>query len=269
MSEYEQEQDIPTFPAHGKSICAGSPRVYCDPLFDRLRMPRAPHWSVAWSDLMMTMFIFFVVMFVYQEVDREIVPGHGPLGSEVGLETGTGVMGRGGGTIGVGNAVRLYDLSKKIIDEEELKSFASVELAPDRTIKIILTGDLLFDSGQTALQAAARQALAKMVPLLRRTSYVIHVAGHTDNQPISTEKFPSNWELSLLRAGTVARFLIKQSSLPENRFIVEGYGSCRPLVANDTEEHRAVNRRVEIIVSREIPLTSVGIDNYPLSAHEL
>ena len=269
MKEEFFKHNSPTAPVSlpGKNLTG--PRVYCDDIFDRLRMPRAPHWSVAWSDLMMTMFILFVVLFVYQQADKKIVSGSGPLGSEVGLETGTGVMGNGGGSIEVGNSVRFYDFSKQIINQEKLHNFATVELAPDRTVKIVLTGDLLFTSAKTELKTAARKSLVKMIPLLQQTPYLIHVAGHTDNQPINTGKFPSNWELSLLRAATVARFLIKQSGLPENRFIVEGYGSCRPLAANDTPQHRAQNRRVEIIISREIPLTSVGINNYPLSAHEL
>ncbi len=269
MNENKFVQKQQPLPDEFHSACSDSPKVYCDDIFDRLRMPRAPHWSVAWSDLMMTMFIFFVVLFVYQQADKEIITGSGPSGAEVGLKTGTGVMGTGGGSIEIGNTVKFYDLSKQVINKEELNKFASVELSPDHTIKIILTGDLLFDSSRAGLKAKARKSLAKMIPLLKQTPYIIHVAGYTDNRPINTGNFPSNWELSLLRAATVARFLIAQSGLAENRFIVEGYGSCRPIVANDTPEHRAENRRVEIIISREIPLTSVGINNYPLSAHEM
>ncbi len=263
---FEYNKSLPT---DTQAAYPGSPRLYCDDIFDRMRMPRAPNWSVAWSDLMMTMFIFFMVLFIAHQADKEFVPGAGPMGSEVGLETGTGVMGHGGGSIEVGNVARFYDLSRQTLDQQELHDFASVELSPDRTVKIILTGDLLFASGQTAIKPAARRSLDKMIPLLRETPYIIHVAGHTDNRPIHTGRFPSNWELSLLRAATVARFLIADSRLPENRFVVQGYGSSRPLAANDTPEHRAENRRVEIIISREMPITSVGISNYPLSAYEL
>lgn len=239
-------------------------RPYSEDSFDRMRMPRNPHWSVAWSDLMMTMFILFTVMYVYKSVDVEFLTGEG-LGSDIGSEMGTGVMGdKGGGTIGSAPDIdsemlltKVYRLGRQTLDQEELNEFATVDLAPDKTVRIILQSDLLFDLGKADLKPAARKSLYKIVPILQQTPYMINVVGHTDNLSISTEQFPSNWELSLKRASEVARFIMDQSSLPEERFYITGHASYQPLRPNDTPENRAVNRRVEVIITRNKPQNRV------------
>jgi chemotaxis protein MotB len=82
---------------------------------------------------------------------------------------------------------------------------------------------------------------------------MINVIGHTDDQPVKTARFPSNWELSLARASQVARFLIDSTDLPPTQFRVTGYSLYRPLVPNTSESNRARNRRVEIVLSKELP----------------
>ena len=90
--------------------------------------------------------------------------------------------------------------------------------------------------------------LDKLVPLLARGGHTITVEGHTDNVPISTPQFPSNWELSAARASTVVRHLIARG-IPADRLSAVGYADTRPLAANDTEAGRAKNRRVSIIIA--------------------
>jgi outer membrane protein OmpA-like peptidoglycan-associated protein len=232
----------------------------CDEFsFARLRMPRAPHWSVVWSDLMMTMFIFFAVLYIYQSSHQELRFGEGD-GTDFGAGAGTGVMGlRGGGAIGPAgepadeHLARIFDLGRLTLDAGSMREFARVDLAPDKTVRIILTGDLLFDSASAELKAGAVQGLEKIIPLVAQTPYMINVAGHTDDVPIQTRAYPSNWELSLARAGLVARFLMQETGLPENRFSVTGHAAGRPVAANDSAAHRAANRRVEIILTRDMP----------------
>lgn len=81
----------------------------------------------------------------------------------------------------------------------------------------------------------------------------INVIGHTDDRPVKTSRFPSNWELSLARAGRVARFLIDDTQLPATQFSVSGYSSFRPVQPNTSDENRKTNRRVEIVLSKELP----------------
>jgi chemotaxis protein MotB len=77
------------------------------------------------------------------------------------------------------------------------------------------------------------------------------ISGHTDNRPIATPRFPSNWELSTARAIAVAHFLMQGIGLDKSRIIVAGHADTRPLVRNDTADKRAKNRRVEIRVIRK------------------
>jgi chemotaxis protein MotB len=82
---------------------------------------------------------------------------------------------------------------------------------------------------------------------------MINIVGHTDNLPMRSNRFISNWELSVARASTVARFFIEEMDMNPNQFVVSGYSSYRPIVPNTTAENRAKNRRVEIIISKRLP----------------
>lgn len=237
-------------------------KVYRDSSFERLRMPRAPHWSVAWADLMMTMFILFAVLYLYELNNyKEVLIGEGP-GFDISSAIGSGVLGvKGGGSIGPAGEdeaaeqqlAKMYDLSRQVLDEGQLQEFAAVDLAPDKTVRIILTGDLLFASGRAEIKPAALKSLQKIIPLVAQTPYMVNVVGHTDDVPIRSTRFPSNWELSLVRASEVARYLMEKSGLPARRFYITGHASFLPLKPNTTPENRAANRRVEIVLTRQKP----------------
>jgi chemotaxis protein MotB len=77
----------------------------------------------------------------------------------------------------------------------------------------------------------------------------VKVEGHTDNRPIGTYRFPSNWELSSARASSVIRYIIQTENLDPKRFIAVGYGDTRPIAPNDTRENLQKNRRVEVIIT--------------------
>ncbi|MBU4262855.1 MAG: flagellar motor protein MotB [Proteobacteria bacterium] len=229
-------------------------RVYDETSFARMRMPRSPHWSVVWSDLMMTMFILFAVLYIYQLANREVLFEKIPspdIASEARM-TDRGPVEPFSETAD-NRLARIYDLSRLVVDSDSMRDIVRVDLAPDKTVRIILTGDLLFDSGSAEIKGSAMQAMKKIIPLVAQTPYMINVVGHTDDLPIQTPEFPSNWELSLVRASRVARFLMQETHLDENRFYVTGHASTQPVAANDTQEHRAANRRVEIILTKEQP----------------
>jgi chemotaxis protein MotB len=117
---------------------------------------------------------------------------------------------------------------------------------------------MFFDQGKVDLRTEARNFLDRLAQIIKETPYDIHVVGHTDDQPISTLQFPSNWELSLVRASHVARYLIKSGGLAPSRFLVMGRGEFEPVGTNSDERSRALNRRVEIIVTREISKSDTG-----------
>jgi chemotaxis protein MotB len=118
----------------------------------------------------------------------------------------------------------------------------------------VLTDNLLYDSGSATLQPGADQLLDEVAQLLNLDkSHPITVEGHTDNQPISSAQFPSNWELSTTRATNVVRFLISRG-VSAYRLGAVGYADLHPIASNATAAGRAQNRRVEIVLMRLNPV---------------
>jgi len=121
-----------------------------------------------------------------------------------------------------------------------------VEIVPSKEgVTLRLPGKILFDLGKAELKEEAKKILDEIIPVLKSYTYPVRVEGHTDNLPIHTERFPSNWELSSARAISVVRYL-ERKGLQRDLLSAVGYGEYRPLFPNDTPEHRAKNRRVEI-----------------------
>jgi len=228
-----------------------------DKIFHLFSVPRPRHWSVVWSDLMMTMFILFASLYIFQMSNRDLfVPKQlGPIEEKTASPDQIGSNGGFGAEISTGNSGpgEVYDLSQQVINEAELDDFANINLAADKTVRIILTGDLLFDTGDVTLKTAAKKKLQKIAALLRLSPYVINVIGHTDNIPIHTPAIQSNWELSVLRATAVARYLIDDLKFPGNRFYVSGHARFQPIAGNYSLVYRAKNRRVEIVITRQMP----------------
>ncbi len=107
-----------------------------------------------------------------------------------------------------------------------------------------------FGSGRAELKDAFRPILARVAKILKGSEGKIIIAGHTDNIPIYTKRFRSNWELSSARAVSVAHEMMLASSIPSNRFLIQGFADTAPVAKNDTAANRAKNRRVEIILQQ-------------------
>jgi len=114
-------------------------------------------------------------------------------------------------------------------------------------LEIEIQTDLLFASGTSRLSAQARDILTRLAAVLARFPNPIRVEGHTDNLPISTPAFPSNWELSAARAASVVHLLMEAGVAP-SRLAVIGLGEYRPLAGNDNAAGRNRNRRVQLII---------------------
>jgi len=109
-----------------------------------------------------------------------------------------------------------------------------------------------FGSGSARLDPEFHEVMARISKVLASKPGRITVAGHSDNIPISTGRFRSNWELSSARAVTVLHSMLRNKDISEERVVVEGLADTRPLVANDSPQNRAKNRRVELILTRGI-----------------
>jgi chemotaxis protein MotB len=115
----------------------------------------------------------------------------------------------------------------------------------------LLTDKVLYGSGSATLNPRARPLLDRIAQLLRTEfDHPIVVEGHTDDRPISSAEFPTNWELSAARATTVVRYFIRDHVAP-GRLAASGYGAMHPLTTNATAAGRSRNRRVEIVLARQ------------------
>ncbi|KAF1699038.1 flagellar motor protein MotD [Pseudoxanthomonas suwonensis] len=114
-------------------------------------------------------------------------------------------------------------------------------------LEVEINSDILFDTGSAALDASAREVLTRLADVLRDTPNPVRVEGYTDDRPINTFQFPSNWELSAARAASVVHLFSASGVAPE-RLAMVGYGEHRPRADNLTEEGRNRNRRVVLIV---------------------
>ncbi len=120
-----------------------------------------------------------------------------------------------------------------------------------RGITVEINASTLFPSGEATLQPASTQALAAVAKVLAGTDNPIQVEGHTDDQPIKSPVYPSNWELSSARAASVVRLLAEQGVSP-SRMVAVGYADNKPLDTNATPDGRARNRRVNVLILNKV-----------------
>jgi len=109
-----------------------------------------------------------------------------------------------------------------------------------------------FDSGSARLDPGFHQVMARISKVLAAKPGRITVAGHSDNIPISTGRFRSNWELSSARAVTVLHSMLRNKDIAEDRIVVQGLADTQPMVENDSPQNRAKNRRVELVLTRDV-----------------
>ncbi|MGC8119380.1 flagellar motor protein MotD [Marinobacter sp. VGCF2001] len=134
-------------------------------------------------------------------------------------------------------------------DELITQGVVSLETSSE-WIELNLPNSMLFSSGDAEPHYDSFEVIEKIAGVLKGRDNAVKVEGFTDNQPIRTSRFPSNWELSTARAAAVARMLMMEGVEPE-RLAAVGYGQYQPVARNDTEEGRRRNRRVVLLISRD------------------
>ncbi|KAA3659198.1 MAG: hypothetical protein DWQ10_09355 [Calditrichaeota bacterium] len=133
---------------------------------------------------------------------------------------------------------------KETISEQGLKDFAKVQSSKN-SIRFTLQDELLFESGKSNLKRQILPLLRKIAEMNIAANGVLRIEGHTDNVPIQTRQFPSNWELSSSRALNVLHYF-ENLGIERTKLACSGFSDTRPLVVNDSAANRAKNRRVEI-----------------------
>src|SRR5699024_10801477 len=142
---------------------------------------------------------------------------------------------------------KLMENVENFLETEELRDVISANLTEEGVI-LVLQDSILFDSAESQILDAGKPFLDEVGELLMGIPNKVRVEGHTDNRSISTYRYPSNWELSGARAGSVVRYFIEEHDIDEARFLIAGYGDTRPVVENKNPEDWNKNRRVEIVI---------------------
>lgn len=144
---------------------------------------------------------------------------------------------------------------EEMIKEKNLKDKINVKLDKDG-LRIILTNEILFESGDATIKPSMYEVLKNIGVLVETLDNPISISGHTDNMPIATVRYPSNWDLSTARAVAVLKEMLKEEpSLDPARFTASGYGEYHPIGDNRTVNGQQQNRRVEILVKRTVTST--------------
>ena len=150
---------------------------------------------------------------------------------------------------------KLIDLKSEIqgiLGKKQMSSLVDLEIREEGLVIILKQQDppVFFDSADARVKERAYPILDELGKIIMQIPNKISIAGHTDSRPIKTPLFPSNWELSTMRATNVLRHLQRVTDSPPGRFSVAGYGPYRPIAPNNTEAGMAKNRRVEVIILR-------------------
>jgi chemotaxis protein MotB len=239
-----------------------------DPLVQRrpkkLRAKNHDRWLVSYADLVTLLFAVFVVMYAISNVDAEKLERLVST-MQVAFDTGGGVgppllepVGAlesflsGGEPVLVGVRHRLLERLARHIAQDRV----DVTL-DERGLVISIREEASFALGSADLSASAESIIGEVAAMLADNQNPVMVEGHTDNVPIRTARFASNWELSTGRATAVVAFLIEKMGVSPSRLSAAGYGEFRPQGPNDTADNRGRNRRVDIVVQRAIEMDGV------------
>ncbi len=221
--------------------------------------PSAPFWMATFSDMATLLLTFFVMIVAMSEVEvKKFKAALSYFQGNTGfLENVAVVPPTVDPTIlrrpqqeSMMRAQKMEEI-EEVIQRLDLQDKVEVTLT-ERGVHVVLTDSIMFRSGQADLLPTSRELLGEVANKLEGEVHSVMVEGHTDNQPIRSIRFPSNWELSTARAASVVRYLLTlESALPGERYMPVGYGEFRPKESNDTGDGRNRNRRVEILFSWE------------------
>lgn len=225
-------------------------------------------WLTTFNDLVTLLMVFFVLLFTMSSLDANKMKQF-----QHSLQSGLGVLEAGkmvsikvvnpmkagqlGNTKDPEEAEpegRIGPMNMKQIEEtiSELDAMDGISTSySEKGVLITLENNILFQVGDADINPVAVSVINGVISVLNRFENPVRIEGHTDNVPIHTRRYPSNWELSTARAVNVVKYFVKNGKVDPRRLSAVGYGDVRPIYSNDTAEHRAGNRRVEILLKTE------------------
>ena len=235
-------------------------------------------WLISYADFITLLFATFVVLYALSQIDLakfkdlKISLAKAFSSSPTILQGDPGMLNKSNKVMDSGGQQDNQNLIPPILDapyakqeesnfEEAMKSLDSQNLNETNGIKtevtekglvIKLLGGIVFESSTATIKKDFYKQLGKIGIILKNKfpNHLIRVEGHTDNLPINSPVYPSNWELSSARSASIIRYMMKNFGISKDRFSALGYADSRPAASNNTEAGRKENRRVEIIILR-------------------
>ncbi len=220
-------------------------------------------WLIPYADMLTLLLALFIVMFAMSKLDNEKMDKFSEQFNII-FSGGSGVLEKNGtSVIPMDEIPTLKEIEEDKMNqikeniEEEIRSNGYSD-----KVNVTLNGDgleisiqdvILFNSGKADVIDNVYPLLLHISELLKSLDNDIKVVGHTDNVPIKTPQFRSNWDLSAMRAINVMNFFIENGGMNPERFSFQGYGQYSPKYDNSTDEGKAKNRRVEIVLVRKYP----------------
>jgi len=180
----------------------------------------APPWMVSYSDLVTQLLTFFIMLFALSAAATE------------------------------DQLKRIKEKIDNYVAQNHLEKFVSTKITQKEGLVITFSEKYMFDSGKADIYPEAKEVIKNIASLLVDEPNRLSIEGHTDNTPINTPEFPSNWELSTKRATNVLKYLLEELKFDPKRLTAAGFGEWHPVAPNDTPENKAKNRRVDLIVRR-------------------
>jgi chemotaxis protein MotB len=223
-------------------------------------------WEIVYSGFVLILLCFFIMLSSFSTMEEAKV-----MQFVKSFVTAVSMMPRGAkfeqGLAVVADSADMVDSKSELAKIFHTLEELAYEFNLEKEINLVHTREGLvmrmsehtvFGLGSADIAAEALPLLQKVGAIISKTAYQIRIEGHTDDLPIHTERYPSNWELSTARAVNVLRYFIKNHNVDPRRLAAEGFSEFHPVVANDTAENREKNRRVEIIfIKKERPKTPI------------
>jgi chemotaxis protein MotB len=225
-------------------------------------------WLTTFNDLVTLLMVFFVLLFTMSSIDAKQLKEF-----QYALQSGLGILEEGRmanvsikTTRSVENPSHVITHPKgikvpekrhlpRLLNDKLVQSLeANFEIEVTETlqgIRLSFEDQILFDFGKAKVNPAGYSLLNQVAKVIKKVPNPVRVEGHTDNIPIRTSRFPSNWELSVARAVNVVKYFTEICHIDPRRLSAVGYGESRPIVANNTPANRTKNRRVEILLMME------------------
>lgn len=222
------------------------------PLMKHPEPENSERWLLTYADLITLLLGLFVILYAMSKIDAgkytEVVSAlNGVFGAPTGILTGSPSLLENPSTALLSEKQKIAQEIRSVLRLDE-RAMPITITENERGVTVHIMEELLFASGNADLKQTSLIAMDTIASVLRTLPNDLRVEGHTDNVPINTAQFPSNWHLSVARALTVAYYLIQRHGLTQERVSVVGYSEFKPLVPNDNAENRSRNRRVDIVI---------------------